>query len=64
MNETCDRARRGERTLVTTLTKKMSEDLTSYLLAATSSRTTWGAPSGRGRRSGWRRGPREVAGEG
>jgi excinuclease ABC subunit B len=32
MNEIRERIERGERTLVTTLTKKMSEDLTGYLL--------------------------------
>jgi excinuclease ABC subunit B len=32
MNEIRDRVERNERTLVTTLTKKMSEDLTDYLL--------------------------------
>jgi excinuclease ABC subunit B len=32
MNEIRERAERGERVLVTTLTKKMSEDLTDYLL--------------------------------
>ncbi len=31
MNEIRARTERGERTLVTTLTKKMSEDLTEYL---------------------------------
>ena len=32
MNEICSRQEAGERTLVTTLTKKMAEDLTDYLL--------------------------------
>jgi excinuclease ABC subunit B len=32
MNEVRSRAERGERTLVTTLTKKMAEDLTDYML--------------------------------